>query len=330
MRKRALVVGTGSIGLRHLRLLREKEDLSVEVCDARPEGLAEAAEIAPEVLQWNDFQEAVAESPQIVVIATPPTSHATLACAALEAGAHVFCEKPISDSGKGARSMIAAQLQSGRLLNVGFVQRFMPEMLYAKKLIDDGVIGRVCFARFEVGSYETLSLSRSRHQKTLFGSAALDYVYGFDTSFWILGERPESVYAHGVLVPGFPLESNPNLLSAVIQYPSARLAELHIDYVAHPGRCSYTFQGELGYLHVDLVRNTVEHGDRESGKPSEQTFTPDRLDVMRDQRDHFLEALDGRHPVSTSAEEGLESILGVEALIRSLKSAKPEAVEALK
>ena len=224
--------------------------------------------------------------------------------------------------------MIAARLRSGLLLNVGFVQRFMPEMLYAKKRIGDGVIGRVCFARFEVGSHETLSLSRSRHQETLFGSAALDYVYGFDTFFWILGERPESVYAQGVLVPGLPLESNPNLLSAVIQYPSARLAELHIDYVAHPARCSYTFQGELGYLHVDLVRQTVEHGDRESGKRSEKRFTPDRDDVMREQRDHFLEALEGTHPVSTSAEEALQATLGVEALIRSLKSVQPETVEA--
>ncbi len=224
--------------------------------------------------------------------------------------------------------MIAAQLQSGQLLNVGFVQRFMPEMLYAKKLITDGVIGRVCFTRFTVGSHETLSLSRSRHQKTLFGSAALDYVYGFDTFLWILRERPESVYAQGVLVPGLPLESNPNLLSAVVQYASARLAELHIDYVAHPSRCSYTFQGELGYLHVDLVRHVVEHGDRNSGKRSEKTFTPDRDDVMRDQHDHFLEALDGTHPVSTSAEEALQATLGVEALIRSLKSSQPEAVEA--
>ena len=327
MPKRTLVVGTGSIGLRHLRLLRERAGLSVEVCDARPEGLAEAAEIASEVRSWSNFQEAVATSPQIVVIATPPTSHAALTCAALEGGAHVFCEKPISDSGEGARSMVAAQRQSGLRLNVGFVQRFMPELLYAKKLIDDGVIGRVCYARFEVGSHETLSLSRSRHQKALFGSAALDYVYGFDTFFWILGERPESVYAHGVLVPGLPLESNPNLLSAVIQYGSARLAELHIDYVAHPGRCSYTFQGELGYLQVDQVGHTVELGDREAGKRTEKTLVHDRIDVMRVQRDHFLEAVDGIHPVSTSGEEGLESILGVEALIRSLRSGKPEVVE---
>ena len=327
MPKRTLVVGTGSIGLRHLGLLREREDLSVEVCDARPEGLAEAAEIAPEVRQWSDFREAVATSPEIVVIATPPTSHAALTVAAMGAGAHVFCEKPISDGGEGARSMVAAQRKSGLLLNIGFVQRFMPEMLYAKKLIDDGVIGRVCYARFEVGSHETLGLSRSRHQKTLFGSAALDYVYGFDTFFWILGERPESVYAQGVLVPGLPLESNPNLLSAVIQYPSPRLAELHIDYVAHPGRCSYTFQGEAGYLQVDQVRHTVEHGDRETGKRTEKTLVHDRSDVMRVQRDHFLEAVDGIHPVSTSGEEGLESILGVEALIRSLRSGKPEVVE---
>ena len=114
----------------------------------------------------------------------------------------------------------------------------------------------------------------------------------------------------------------------MIEYESERLAELHIDYVAYPDRCTYTFQGELGYVRVDLSRNIVEHGDGETGRRYVENLTVDRDDVMRDQRDHFLGALEGRHPVSSPPRDALHGTLGVDALIRSLKTGRPEALEA--
>ena len=322
-----MVVGAGSIGLRHLRLLDEVEGLKVEVCDSRPEGLSDAGTAVPGARQWSDFQEAASSRPDVVFVCTPPGSHAALTRIALESGAHVFCEKPISDSAVGARSMIRDQLRTNRILNVGFVQRFMPEMLRARTLIRQGRIGRVCYARFSVCTLKTLENSRSRHQRDVFGSAALDYVYGFDTFRWLLRERPVSVYARGIQVEGLPFTSRPNLLSAVIEYESERVAELHIDYVAYPDRCTYTFQGELGYVRVDLSRNIVEHGDRETGRRHVEDISVDRDDVMRDQRDHFLGALEGRHPVSSPPQDALHGTLGVDALIRSLKTGRPEALE---
>ena len=327
MKRRVLVVGAGSIGLRHLQLLTEVEGLAVEVCDSRPEGLSEAATAVPGARQWSDFREAAASRPDLVFVCTPPASHAPLSRIALESGAHIFCEKPISDSAAGARSMIRDQQRTGRILNVGFVQRFMPEMLRAQKLIREGRIGRVCYARFSVATLNTLANSRSRHQRDVFGSAALDYVYGFDTFWWLMEERPVSVYARGIQVEGLPFTSRPNLLSAVIEYESERVAELHIDYVAYPDRCTYTFQGELGYVQVDLSRNIVEHGDRETGRRHVEKLTVDRDDVMRAQRDHFLDALEGRHPVSSPPQDALHGTLGVDALIRSLKTGQPESLE---
>jgi len=325
--KRFLVVGAGSIGLRHLQLLDEVEGLAVEVCDSRPEGLSEAGTAVPGARQWRDFHKAAATGPDVVFVCTPPASHAALTRIGLEAGAHVFCEKPISDSAVGAMAMIRDQQRTGRFLNVGFVQRFMPEMLRARQLIREGRIGRVCYARFSVCTLKTLENSRSRHQRDVFGSAALDYVYGFDTFWWLLEERPVSVYARGIQVEGLPFTSRPNLLSAVIEYESERVSELHIDYVAYPERCTYTFQGELGYIKVDLSRNRVEHGDRETGRRRVEKLTVDRDDVMRAQRDHFLEALEGLHPVSSPPRDALEGTLGVDALIRSLKTGRPEPLD---
>ena len=326
---KALVVGTGSIGLRHLRLLREKPELTVEVCDTRPEGLAEAVLVAPDARAWKDYAQALASSPDLVFIATPPASHPDLAESALEAGANVFCEKPMAGDLEGARRMVAAQERTGRMLNVGFVQRFMPELRAAHRMIQEGAIGTVCYARFSIGSYLTLQLSRSRHQRDLYAAAVLDYVYGFDTFWWMFHELPTQVYGRGVQVGSMPLTSNPNLISAILEYGSQRLAEIHIDYVSYPQQGSYRFQGDQGFLNLDLTTNQLEHGDRESGRLLVERFSYERDEIMRQQRDHFLEAVAAGEGLNTPAADALPSSLCVDALTRSLETGRPLPVDPL-
>jgi myo-inositol 2-dehydrogenase/D-chiro-inositol 1-dehydrogenase/scyllo-inositol 2-dehydrogenase (NAD+) len=326
MTRRVLVLGTGSIGLRHARLLAERSDVAVEVCDSRPEGLAEAAQVVPDARAWSGFEPALESRPDVVLIATPPSSHASLARAALEAGAHVFCEKPMSDTAAGGREIVAARDRTKRLVNIGFVQRFAPELERIRQRIQAGDIGRVCYARFSVGSLATLEFSRSRHQRAVFGAAALDYVYGFDTFWWVLREQPRGIYARGAQVDGLPLTSNPNVIGAVADYDSPLVAELHIDYVAKPERGAYFFQGDLGHLRFDMMRHTVEHGDRESGRVTEENFAYERDSIMRTQRDHFLEAVEGHHDVHTTPDDALPGTAAAETMIRSLASGRRETL----
>jgi predicted dehydrogenase len=326
MMKRVLVVGTGSIGLRHLRLFGELENTQVEVFDSRPEGLAEALRVKPNARVWSSYDQALESKPNIVVIATPPSSHAPLTCLALQSGAHVFCEKPMADTLEASRLMRQAQQETGRFLNIGFVQRFMPDLLRVRELIQEGVIGTVCYARFSVATLSTLEFSRSRHQQDVFGAAALDYVYGFDTFWWILREQPLGVYARGIEVKNLPLTSNPNVVSAVLDYESDRIAEIHIDYVALPERCSYTFQGDLGFLHLDCSNQTLQIGNRLTRKVSTEAWPYDTDEVMRAQRDHFLEAVGGRQEVSSPALDALKSSAALDGLIRSLSSRQREIV----
>jgi predicted dehydrogenase len=327
MTKRVLVVGTGSIGLRHLRLFGELEDTEVEVFDSRPEGLAEALLVKPEARQWSNYDQALETKPHIVLIATPPSSHEPLTTLALRAGSHVFCEKPMGDTLESARVMQQAQQETGRLLNIGFVQRFMPDMLRVRELILAGAIGTVCYARFSVSTLATLEFSRSRHQEHIFGAAALDYVYGFDTFWWILGEQPLGVYAHGIEAKNLPLTSNPNVISAVLDYGSDRIAEIHIDYVGAPDRCSYTFQGDLGFLHLDCSSHMLQIGNRLTRQVSTEVSPYDIDAVMRAQRDHFLDAVGGRHGVSSPGLDSLKSSAAVEALICSLSSGQREILK---
>jgi predicted dehydrogenase len=89
------------------------------------------------------FDELLALAPDVVVVCTPHPSHPPLAIAALEAGAHVLCEKPIAVETDGADAMIAAAERAERLLGVCFQQRFRPVIVRARELIVAGEVGEL-------------------------------------------------------------------------------------------------------------------------------------------------------------------------------------------
>ena len=78
-----------------------------------------------------------------VSVCTANDAHAATAIAALKAGKHVLCEKPMATSMEECEAMVAAAKRSGKLLMIGHNQRFMAEHVRAKRMLDDGVIGRV-------------------------------------------------------------------------------------------------------------------------------------------------------------------------------------------
>src|SRR5438045_276403 len=85
--------------------------------------------------------------PDVVVIATPPDSHMTVALAALEAGAHVFCEKPLADSVEAADAIAAAAEKAGRQVCVNSEFPFMPMHLAAAREIGSERFGRLLFVQ---------------------------------------------------------------------------------------------------------------------------------------------------------------------------------------
>src|SRR5262249_52902006 len=78
-----------------------------------------------------------------VSVCTPNAFHAPITIAALKAGKHTLCEKPMATSDKDAKDMIAASQKAGKFLMIGHNQRLAPLHIKAKQLIEDGVIGKL-------------------------------------------------------------------------------------------------------------------------------------------------------------------------------------------
>ena len=84
-----------------------------------------------------------------ISICTPSGMHADQAVAALEAGKHVLCEKPLALSVEDCKAMVAASKQYGKKLMVGQICRLAPSFVLAKELVDRGEIGEIFFMESE-------------------------------------------------------------------------------------------------------------------------------------------------------------------------------------
>jgi len=316
---RVLVAGAGSIGLRHARLWRELTGVEVGICDPTGSTLEAARQELAGIQTWSNFSDALALGPEVVVVATPHSSHAELTCQSLESGADVLCEKPMSMDSASSQEMQIAAEKTGRTLRVGFVNRFHPGLKKLKEMWSAGVLGQALHIQYTVGAYETLPNSRSRYQSKLPGSLVMDYVHGLDLILWLGEMSPAGIYARGVEGGTFPLSSSPNLCNAILDYPTPFLAGIHLDYAVGPTRASIEVIGDKASAGSGLLNGSFWLRERESGTAIEESLPFDRDDMFREQIQDFLLSRSGGKSIGCTPAEGCVSTELMEVFLQSLK-----------
>ena len=327
VKKRIAVVGLGSIGFRHSRLLNEREDVSVEFVEPNAETLAKAKKEIGDLPSHNSFEEMLATKPEMVLIATPHSMHCRQTVLALEAGIDVLCEKPMSDSLASAKEMKAAADRTGRVLDIGFTLHFDPKIRRLKELVDNGTLGTVLHAHTLVGTYLTLVLSGSRYQSRQEGALFFDYAHQPDLFYWMLGKKPTAVYASAVQGGDIELSSNPNIVLINCEYDSPLVTSVHLNYVQMPLRGYYEIVGDKAYAVLDAVTGTLAVGYREEDRMATETIGVERDDLYRDEHQAFLDAVAGKRKPETSADAGLVSTAICEAAMKSWQSHKRVGIE---
>jgi predicted dehydrogenase len=137
-------IGTGWIGLDRMRaMLATGRVEAVAICEPSPEMAAEALKLAPEATLVPSLDGMLALAPDGVAIATPSALHAAQCLRALEAGAAVFCQKPLGRDAGEVERVLAAARSADRLLGVDLSYRHTEGMRAIRELVSDGALGRV-------------------------------------------------------------------------------------------------------------------------------------------------------------------------------------------
>ncbi|SFC36959.1 Predicted dehydrogenase [Bacillus sp. OV322] len=147
------VIGCGSIAThRHLPEYAANPEAEIAaVCDILKERAEEKAELY-QAKAYTSYEELLADdSIDAVSVCTPNYLHAPITIAALKAGKHVLCEKPMATSKEDAEAMIKASEESGKKLMIAHNQRFVPSHVKARELIESGKIGKLFSFRTAFG-----------------------------------------------------------------------------------------------------------------------------------------------------------------------------------
>jgi len=236
---------------------------------------AKAVKGAAAKLGWEetatDWREVVSRPDiDIVDVSTPGDSHAEIAIAAAQAGKVVLCEKPLANTVKDAKAMLAAVKKAGVLNMVCHNYRRAPAVQLAKQLIARGDLGKIYHYR---GTYlQDWILDPQlpllwRFQKEKAGSGALGDIasHSIDLARFLVGEITEVAGALETFIKTRPLVANPgkkgrvtvdDAALAVVRFANGALGTIEGTRVA-PGRKNYNrfeINGSKGSVAFDLER----------------------------------------------------------------------------
>ena len=270
------VAGLGFMGVTHLRAyLNNPQARVVAVCDLTrlPEngvlrGVAgnikksDDLRLGPEVKVYREFAELLADrAVDLVDLCTPTALHPAQAIAALQAGKHVLCEKPLAQNAADARKVLQAAAASGKFLMPAMCMRFWPGWSWLKKVVAEKTYGEV-----RAASFRRLSAMPAWGSAGVHAGGALFDLHIHDTDFvnFLFG-RPHSVFSAGVIGAGGAIHH------VVTQYhfPGGPAVGAEGSWLRARGfNMGFTIHCERATLDFDLARGGGALRVDETGKKS--------------------------------------------------------------
>lgn len=186
------IIGVGGIAkARHIPVFLKLKD-KVTLTAVQDLNQSRAQEVAAEFgvkHVYTDYKD-MFSSVDAVTICTPNKFHAEIAIAALDAGVHVLCEKPMAITAEECEAMIAASERSGKVLSIAYHYRFKKESQAAKQAIVSGEIGSAIVTRAQALRRRKVPGWGVFTNKELQGGGSLiDYgCHLLDLSLWLMGD----------------------------------------------------------------------------------------------------------------------------------------------
>jgi inositol 2-dehydrogenase len=169
----------------------------VAVADTVPETARDTAARFGAKSWYSDYRALLDQKDiEAVVIASSTHTHVDVVKDAAAAGKQIFCEKPLAMTLKGCDKSIAAANAAGVRLMVGFMRRYDPSYLKAKKMIDEGVIGIPVMFKAVGRDPKRTSLEFARRENS--GGLILDMgIHDFDLARWLMGSEVDRTSSEG-------------------------------------------------------------------------------------------------------------------------------------
>ena len=319
------IVGGGFIARAHANAY--SKTARVELVGIADPVIAKASAIADRVgaTAVASLDDLLAAGVDAVSICTPTPTHCELTLAALAAGVHVLCEKPIAYTLDDADRMVAAADSAPGMLMVGHVSRFEPEHARARQIVETGRLGELHLSSQTItASAPGWSEGGWLHDHTQSGGPILDLaIHSFDFLSWIHGSTPQRVTALAA-----DTEAGPSTYALV----TVRLANGSVNTIetswAHPAAHGFHLiteiagaDGRLGWTYDGVTLGTLVDGDGNTTQ-----FDPLGDRGFRGEIAAFVGAIRDGGPPPVTAIEARSALATAWAAIESVRTGRPVTV----
>lgn len=293
-----LVVGYGSIGRRHTRILRELGLKDVRVCDplrdARTRAQVEGVERV-----YENYEDALADRPHAVVICSPTALHVPQAILAVEANIDVLTEKPLSASLEGIDELKKLAQEKNRIVMVAHCFRFHEGLLRARQWLKEGRIGRLVSIRALVGEYIPDVMPNYRNMYISQYNGVYELMHDIDLALWYADQPPVTVFGIDGNFSDVEMQS-PDMAEMIIEFQDRCLASVHLDFFERARHRQIELLGVEGTIIAEFARWDMCQLSLYEAQTKEWVtvqMPTDRDDMFRTEDKAFLEAVMYRsHP----------------------------------
>jgi predicted dehydrogenase len=240
IRKRLAVVGAGSFGRNHLRVIGQMDSAELAgVCDVDPNRAAEMAQLhnCPSFAGLGEL----AGNVDGVIVATPTSTHVDIGLQLIELGMDILVEKPIAGTVESARHLVEAANRAGSILQVGHLERFNPAVI-------------------ALTGIRTVPLFFEVHRMSLFSPRSLDVdvvldlmIHDIDVVLSLTGKLPEEIRAAGISI----LSQKVDIANVRLAFPGGCIANLTASRVSTERVRKLRLFQPGQYISVDYARQDI-------------------------------------------------------------------------
>jgi len=306
---KVLVVGTGSIGTRHIENLLALET-SVSAYSYRTER-AETLSKEYGIRVFSSIESAFDSKPDAVIISNRPDQHIETAKAAAERGIHLYIEKPLSNRINGVNDLKSFSESGSLVVEVGCMMRFHPGLRAIKELLERNAIGKPYFARVCVGQHlpdwrPEQDYSQSYSAKSDYGGGVLfDLIHELDYLYWWFGSVSD-VSAFLDHVSDLEIETE-DVAQILLRFGDGLVAQVEMDYLSPSYRRNCEVVGSKGIISWDYNSGkvTLEINEAPQTEVFDQPASFERNTMFVDHMKHFLNRIKTRGQPAVDLEEGI-------------------------
>lgn len=293
--KNFAILGGGSIGRRHAKNLQQLNQ-TVRIIEPHQPDPLKAAGFAV----YDALEAAFAPEVDAVLVCSPTIYHLEHTRTAIEAGKHVFIEKPISHTWAGVDELVEAAQQAGVVSLVGFNMRFRDGFQRVQEFVTAGRIGKPLAARALVAYYlphyhpHLDYRTRYQAQRALGGGVILDDIHELDYLSQLFG-AVHQVFAIVETLSDLEIDVE-DFAAITLRHASGVITQLQMDYLSRVYRRTLEITGNEATLTLDHNTGEIRIYGPEDGQyavfPQKMSVTVN--DMYMAEMQHFVACVEGR------------------------------------